>query len=142
MHIETSQTGNTYPPEPECQVNSGDCTFQPVSYLCHECGRKLCENCAVGIRHQPRMLKYRGVGRETNERVEMHCADCARTHSYNTTILAAGGGGALVGLALLGISNGSAALIVLGLILLAVGGYLLYNEYKLKTELSAESLTT
>lgn len=141
MQVNTNRTESTYPPEPECQVNSGDCTFEPVSYLCHECGRKLCANCAVGIRHQPRMFKYRGIGREENERVEMHCPDCARSHEYNTTILGAGGGGAVLGLLLLGISGGSPALVAVGLVLLAIGGYLLYNEYQLKTELSAEDIT-
>jgi len=140
MHIDTDQLDGDYPPQPECQVNSGDCTFTPVGFLCHECGRKLCAECAVGIRHQPQMFKYLGLGREEDERVQTHCPDCARRHDYNTTILGAGAGGAVLGLLLLGISNGAAALVVVGLLLLAVGAYLLYKEYNLKTELDADEI--
>ena len=141
MHIDTDQLDGEYPAKPECQVNSGDCTFTPISFLCHECGRKLCTDCAVGIRHQPQLFKYLGLGRETDERAQMHCPDCARHHNYNTTVLGAGGGGLVLGLALLALSDGAAPLVGLGVVLLAVGGYLLYNEYQLKTELTAKEIT-
>ncbi len=130
-----------YPPEPECQVNSKDCSFDPIHALCHECGRQLCEDCAVGVRHQPRMFKYLHIDGATKDRAQLHCPDCAASHTWNTTIFAAGGGAALLGLLLLvAVGAQSIPVAVLGLIILGVGGYLLYNEYDLKRELDAHEI--
>lgn len=140
MHVDIDQLDGEYPPEPECQVNSGDCTFTPVTYLCHECGRKLCEECAIGIRHQPHLFKYTSFNRETDERVQMHCPDCTRTHEFNTTLLAAGGGGFILALLILFLGGMSAISILFGLVLLAVGGYLIYNEYSVKHKIDGSEV--
>jgi len=137
MQIDADQPNGEYPPQPECEVNTGDCSFTPVSYLCHECGIKLCADCAVGVRHQPRMFKYDGIGEGDDDRVQMHCPDCADSHGYNTTVLAAGGGASVAGLALLALATAAPVAAVPGLLLLGVGGYLLYKEVNLKAELDA-----
>lgn len=130
-----------YPPEPECQVNSKDCSFDPIHALCHECGRRLCENCGIGVRHQPQMFKYFHIDGATEDRAQLHCPDCAASHTWNTTILAAGGGAALLGLLLVVAAGAqSIPIAVIGLIILGVGGYLLYNEYNLKQELDAREI--
>lgn len=140
MHIDTSKLKGEYPPEPECQVNSKDCTFTPIHALCHECGRKVCEDCVVGVRHQPRMFKYLHREGASEDRVQLHCPDCAGSHTYNTAVLGAGGGGVGLGLFLLYFGGGSAVILLLALICVAVGGYLLYKEYDLKTKLDADEI--
>lgn len=138
MHIDTSKLDGEYPPEPECQVNSSECSFTPVYALCHECGRKLCEECAVGVRHQPQIFKYTHDSSDGDERVQYHCSDCAQSHGYNTTNLLAGAGGVALGLVfLLVLYDISAIFIFLGLVLAGLGGYLLRTEYTLKQQLSA-----
>lgn len=140
MHVDTEQLDGNYPKEPECTVNSNDCSFTPIHSLCHECGRELCADCAVGVRHQPTMFKYTRIGQETDERVQMHCPACADEHGFNTTVLAAGGGGVALGALILGLGASSAIAILIGLVLLSVGGYLLYNEYQLKEKLDVGQL--
>lgn len=141
MHVDTNKLDGEYPPEPECQLNSSECSFKPVHSLCHECGRKLCEECAVGIRHQPQIFKYVHSAGESNDRVQYHCSDCARSHEYNTTILGAGAGGIVLGILILGLlGSWSFVFVLLGLVSLLAGGYLLYNEYTLKTDLDASDL--
>jgi hypothetical protein len=141
MHIDTSKLKGEYPPEPECQVNSKECSFKPIHALCHDCGRKLCEDCAVGVRHQPRMFKYTHRDGTTEDRVELHCQECANSHSYNLQVIGAGAGGVAIGLLLL-FTVGASPLPVLFLALaaLGVGGYLLYNEYTLKQELEVSDI--
>lgn len=141
MHIDKNKLNGEYPPELECQVNSKDCSFTPVHSLCHECGRRLCEECAVGIRHQPQMFKYTHSNGEESDRVQLHCPNCADSHDYDTTAIAAGAGASLVGLLLVVfLTSVSPIFAVIGLAALAGGGYLLYNEHQLKTELEAEAL--
>lgn len=141
MHIDTSKLNGEYPPELECQVNNIDCSFTPIHSLCHECGRRLCEDCAVGIRHQPQMFKYTHKEGDGADRAQFHCPDCANTHGYNTTVLGAGAGAVVLGVILMAfLSSVSALFIVLGLLALAGGGYMLYNEYQLKAELDATEL--
>jgi len=141
MHIDTSKLKGDYPPEPECQVNSKECSFKPIHALCHECGRKLCEDCAVGIRHQPRMFKYSHRDGATEDRVEFHCPDCADSHTYNLQAVGAGAGGVAIGLLLL-LTVGASPLpaLFIALVALAVGGYLLYNEYQLKEKLDVNEI--
>jgi hypothetical protein len=141
MHIDRNKLNGEYPPELECQVNSKDCSFTPVHSLCHECGRRLCEDCAVGIRHQPQMFKYTHSDAEGSDRVQLHCPDCASSHGYNTTVIGAGVGAVLLGLLfVLFLTSVSPVFAVIGLAALAAGGYLLYNEHQLKTELNAKEL--
>lgn len=141
MHIDASKLDGEYPPEPECQVNSKDCSFKPIHALCHECGRKICEDCVVGVRHQPRMFKYTHSEGASEDRVELHCPDCAASHTYDTTKVAAGSGGIAVGLLLLLIVGASPwPVLLIALAALTVGGYLLYNDYQLKTELDATEI--
>lgn len=138
MHIDASKLDGEYPPEAECQVNNKDCSFKPIHAMCHDCGRKICKDCALGVRHQPRMFKYRHSEGETEDRVELHCPDCAESHTYDTTKVAAGGGAAAVGVLLLvavGVSPWPVLLIAL--VAIVAGGYLLYNEYQLKSEVDA-----
>lgn len=137
MYIDTDQLENEYPPEPECRANEKECTFTPVSYLCHECGGKLCSNCAVGIRHQPQLFKYERIGAKKNESVQMHCPDCAASHSYDTTKLGAGIGGIVLGLLIYYLGGVGTVTLGLGTNLLVVGGFLLYNEHMLKQELDS-----
>lgn len=140
MHIDTSKLKGEYPPEPECQVNSKDCTFTPIHALCHECGRKVCEECAVGIRHQPQMFKYLHRDGASEDRVQLHCPDCANSHTYNVQVLGAGVGGVVLGLLLLAVGGSSAIVLLLGLIALVAGGFLLYKEYDLKRELGVNEI--
>lgn len=76
------------------------------------------------------------------DRTQLHCPNCADTHDYNTTVLAAGGGAAVLGLVFVALGSISSVLILLGLIALASGGYLLYNEYQLKKEIEAGKLSS
>ena len=52
------QWDKEYPEPTQCLENDTVCDFD-VERICHECGKPLCESCAVGIRHQPRLVKYR-----------------------------------------------------------------------------------
>jgi hypothetical protein len=141
MHIDKNKLNGEYPPELECQVNSKDCSFTPVHSLCHECGRRLCDDCAVGVRHQPQMFKYTRTEGTDSGRVQLHCPDCADSHEYNPTVLGAGAGALLLGLVLIALlSSASPIFIVVGLIALGGGGYLLYNEQQLKSKLDVHEL--
>jgi len=134
MDLESVPDTFEYPASQECQVNAGECTFD-VDYLCHECGRQLCENCAIGIKHQPQLLKYLGPEIGEEDRTQVHCPDCTRGHDWNTTVLAFAGGSVVLGLLLLYFSGGSPiAIALIALLLVLSGSYLGYNEYELKKE--------
>lgn len=140
MHIDTDQLENEYPPEPECKVNEKECVFTPVRYLCHECGTELCTECAVGVRHQPQMFKYKRIGATTNERAQMHCPDCAAGHSYEKTKLGAGIGGIVVGFAILYLGGLGVLSGLLGVGLVVAGAALLYKEHMLKQKLNSDEI--
>jgi hypothetical protein len=140
MHVDTDQLDGEYPPEPDCQVNEKNCTFD-IDYLCHECGKPLCKNCAVGVRHQPQMFKYSRFNAEQDDRVQMHCPEHANGHKLDQAKLAGGGGGVLLGLLILYLGGVSAITLLIGLPLLVIGGYLLYNEYNLKRNLSVNQIS-
>jgi hypothetical protein len=141
MHIDKNKLNGEYPPELECQVNSKDCSFTPVHSLCHECGRRLCEDCAVGVRHQPQMFKYSHTDGAESDRVQLHCPDCADSHGYNMSVVGAGAGSVVLGFLMLVFLNSVSMLfVVLGLVALAAGGYVLYNEHQLKTELDTQEI--
>jgi transcription elongation factor Elf1 len=139
MHIDTDQLDGDYPPRPECEINQRDCRFDPVEFTCHQCGKTLCQNCAVGVRHQPQLIKFNRIQREDDERVQMHCPDCAKTHAFDVRKLAAGVAGIVIGAGILalGFSLPTAAV---ALIAAAVGVGLLYHEYSLKQKLDAEEI--
>ncbi|MFB6146210.1 MAG: hypothetical protein ABEJ08_00800 [Halobacteriaceae archaeon] len=127
-----------YPEEPECQANESDCTFD-VDTVCHECGKPLCAECTVGIRHQPHLAKYVYTTGGEEKRVQQHCPDCIETHTLNTQHLGVGAGSAVLGLLLLwAVGLSSLVVALLALALLAGGGYLLRHEYWLKERLSDE----
>jgi len=138
MHLDTSKLNEDYPPKPECEANENDCTFTPVHAMCHECGRKLCEECTVGIRHQPQMFKYTHKEGSTEDRVQLHCSDCAQSHTFNMTVLAGAGGAIVFGLLLFGL--GGSIPVLLGLISLSIGGYLGYKEISLKKKLDTNEI--
>ena len=140
MHIDTDQLDGEYPPEPECDVNQKDCRFDPVEFTCHQCGKNLCQNCAVGVRHQPQLIKYNRIQRENNERVQMHCPDCTDTHEYDIRKLAAGLGGIVLGAGILYALELSAVTGVIALLSIAVGIGLLYHEYNLKQQLGVDEI--
>lgn len=141
MHIDTSKLDGTYPAEPECQINSSECSFTPVYALCHECGRKLCEDCAVGVRHQPQIFKYTHDASDGDDRVQYHCSSCAQSHEYNVRNLAAGGAGVVLGLVLLGLLYSvSPIFIIFGLVLAGLGGYILRTEYTLKQKVDSSGV--
>ncbi|ELZ20211.1 hypothetical protein C475_20597 [Halosimplex carlsbadense 2-9-1] len=134
MELENIPDTFEYPAGQECQVNAGACQFE-VDYLCHECGRQLCENCGIGITHQPQLFKYAGVGAGDGDRIQAHCPDCASGHGWNSTVLAAAGIAVALGVMLLWLVGGSSIPVaVIGLALLGAGSYLGYNEYGLKKE--------
>ncbi|QZA88561.1 hypothetical protein K0C01_12395 [Salinarchaeum sp. IM2453] len=141
MHIDTDQLDGEYPPEPECEVNQRDCEFKPVTYLCHECGRKLCEECAVGVRHQPQIAKYEQFGEAQDERVQMHCPSCAEAHEYDQQKIAAGAGGVFVGLLFFWIIGFNLITLILGAPILLGGGFLLYKEYELKSKVDMKEMS-
>lgn len=122
----------TFPKEAECAVNDNDCEFKPVQAVCHQCGKELCGECGVGVRHQPQLIKYTYQTPDDQERIQMHCPDCAQVHSWNVMYLGGGAVAVVVGLAML--STGG-AILALGLLAILVGGFLLRNEYRLKKKL-------
>lgn len=134
MNLESIPDTFEYPAGKECQVNAGKCRFE-VDYLCHECGRQLCANCAIGVNHQPQLFKYVGLNSSSDERTQAHCPDCTAGHDWNTTVLGLAGGGVLLGLILL-LLGGTDTLAVtfIGLVLVTLGGIFGYNEYGLKKE--------
>lgn len=128
MRIDTDRLDEPYPPQHKCEVNTKACTFS-VDFLCHECGKQMCDACAVGIAHQPQFIKYS----HSNDETQAHCPRCAETHGVRTEVLAGGVLGVIIGLAAIGLIQSPVAIIV-GLLFLAVGGYLSYNEYQLKSQ--------
>jgi hypothetical protein len=118
-----------YPEPTECGVNERDCTFS-VEYVCHECGEKMCAECSIGVRHQPRLSKYTFSTREGEERIQQHCPECIDHHTLSKQKLGIGLAGVVGGLLLAVV--GIPLLIVFGLALLVTGGYVLWNEYQLK----------
>jgi hypothetical protein len=118
-----------YPEPSECAVNERDCTFS-VDHVCHECGTEMCAECSVGVRHQPHLSKYTYRTAEGEERIQHHCPDCIDHHSLSSQKLGIGFGGIVLGL--LFAASGVSALLIVGLLLLVVGGYVLRTEYRLK----------
>jgi uncharacterized membrane protein YebE (DUF533 family) len=87
------------------------------------------------------MFKYTHSEGASEDKVELHCPDCAASHTYNTTKLAAGGGGVFIGLLLIFTVGASPwPLLFISLAALVAGGYLLYNEYQLKSKLDATEI--
>ncbi|GAB7093401.1 hypothetical protein JCM30237_05530 [Halolamina litorea] len=125
-----------YPESPECEVNERDCEFN-VDAVCHDCGRLLCDSCAIGIRHQPQLVKYKYTSDGETERTQLHCPDCLNEHDLNYQIVGAGSGSLALGLLLLITTGGSSIVLALLALLLLVGGALvLRNEYRLKERIN------
>ena len=128
-----------YPEPAECKENDKNCNFN-VTHSCHKCGKPLCSDCAVGIRHQPRLVKYHYEDHRGDEQhVEWHCHDsaCLGEHYVDTPRLLGGAAAAFVGLLII-IQGISASLFLglIGLVLLFGGGYISYMEYRLKNPLN------
>lgn len=122
-----------YPATPECEMNEKECEFTPIEFVCHDCGKKLCVECAVGIKHQPQFNKYKfttDTGDETESIV--HCPECAEKHSYNKGILALGG--SILAIGLISFVFQSMAGFIVGAILALIGTSLGIREYDLKRE--------
>ena len=134
-----SDPDKPYPEKEECVQNTRTCTFN-VSHVCHECGKPLCRECAVGIRHQPRLVKFSRTDEQgEKDRTEWHCqsSECLRPHYVQTNKIAGGIGGVIVGLLLLMTLGGSfLPLTLLAIALLLIGGYVAYKEWKLKNPIS------
>lgn len=121
-----------YPEPPECEVNDRDCEFD-VDAVCHECGAPLCEACAIGVRHQPQLVKYEYTERTETDRTQLHCPDCLPGHELDRRVLALGGGGVVLGALLLYLVGlGSPAGAVVAVASLVAGAALLRHEYRLK----------
>jgi len=89
----------------------------------------MCEACAVGIAHQPPFIKYS----HNDDKTQAHCPECVDIHSVRTEVVAGGALGVVIGLAVIGLIQSPVAIII-GLLILAFGGYLSYNEYQLKSQ--------
>ncbi|MFB6242787.1 MAG: hypothetical protein ABEH80_01695 [Halobaculum sp.] len=121
-----------YPVAPECEVNDRDCSFE-VAAICHECGRKLCVDCRIGVRHQPQPAVYDTEAGDAEGRLQYHCPECLDSHTLDRTRVGAGGGGVFLGVlvVVLGIVT-APVLALLGVPLVLGGGWLLRHEYRLK----------
>lgn len=128
MRVDTERLDTPYPPKHQCKLNGKTCEFS-VDFLCHECGKEMCDACAVGVAHQPQFVKYF----HNNDKTQAHCPDCAEKHSVRTEVVAGGIIGVVIGLAVIGLIQSPAA-IVIGLLILAVSGYLSYHEYQIKSQ--------
>lgn len=129
MRIDTNRLDESYPPKHKCGVNSKECEFS-VDLLCHECKKQMCNACAVGVAHQPQFIKYAN----NNDGTQAHCPECAAdTHNVRTEVVVGGVLGVIIGILVIGLIQ-SAVGIMIGLSVLAFGGYLSYNEYQLKSQ--------
>lgn len=126
MRVDDVELNEEYPPKNKCEINSKECQFD-LDYICHECGRMACEECAVGVIHQPQQIKYM----YENDKKQAHCPSCAESHETRLEIVAGGGVAVLLGLAVAGLLQTPPA-IVFGLLILVIGGYLGYREIQLK----------
>lgn len=130
-----STADKPYPEQEECLENTRICSFD-VEYICHECGKPLCPDCAVGIRHQPRLVKFWRTDRQgQQDRTEWHCQEpeCLQPHHVTTKKMAAGLGGVVLGLLILYAVGGSfLPLTLIALLGIIAGGYLVYTEWQLK----------
>lgn len=142
MKIDTEQIDHQHPPEPECQINQTQCEGTPIEYVCHECGTPMCATCAEGLRHQPQLFTYSTINGEENERVQVHCPDCAESHTYQTVHFAAGGVGVLLGALVLFFGGLSLFTLPFGLLLLAIGVALIGGEIWLKRSTDPPSSDT
>lgn len=86
-----------------------------------------CGECAVGVIHQPQLIKYN----YENDKKQAHCPDCAENHKLRAKVVAGGSVAALLGLAVAGLLQTPPA-IVFGLLFLVIGMYLSYREVQLK----------
>lgn len=123
-----------YPEQKDCLENTKICTFD-VEYICHECGKPLCEKCSVGIRHQPRLVKFfRKSGTQEEDRIEWHCQDpeCLREHHIQSIKFVGGIGAIIIGILLISQIN-VPIIMTVGLVGVVFGGFLIYNEWKLKS---------
>jgi len=121
-----------YPELPECEVNDRDCEFD-VSAVCHECGTPMCDACAIGLRHQPQLVKYEYEEGTGTERHQHHCPDCFEGHWINWRLAGGGVAGVALGAIILYTSGvSSVPLAVLALVLLLVGAWALRTEIRLK----------
>lgn len=127
--IDPDQLDTEYPPKHECEVNDKECEFSPVEYVCHECGKRACEECAVGVVHQPRLIKYVLNGDEK----EAHCPECAETHTVRLPFVLGGGLAFIIGLAIAALIGAPAAILI-GVIIAGIGIYTAYWEFNLKKE--------
>lgn len=133
MHIDLdTRLDKEYPEPPQCEVNDQDCSYG-VDNLCHECGKKMCADCAIGVRHQPHLSKYTYETEEGTERIQQHCPDCIDSHEVSGRILGLGFGAGALGL-LLAIAGTATAVstTVVGLVLFVAGLLVLRHEYRLK----------
>lgn len=124
----------SYPEESQCLENDTSCSFD-VEYVCHDCGKPLCHSCAVGIAHQPQLVRYRRAKRGDRVKLQWHCRDedCLRPHFIDNQRIMMGAGGIILGLLLFRFTGGSPWLFaVLALIGLLGGAGLIYNEFRLK----------
>lgn len=126
------RTDKDYPEPPECEINGRDCSFR-VDNVCHQCGKKMCFDCSVGVRHQPRFSKFTFQTEDGTERIQQHCPDCLDKHTLSMRNLGIGLGGIVVGL-LLAVLGGAdiLPLTVIGVVLLIGGVLMTRYEYRLK----------
>jgi hypothetical protein len=129
--VDPDQLDTEYPPEHECEVNNKECEFSPVKYICHECGKRACKECATGVVHQPRLIKYMRSG----DSKEAHCPECAETHTVRLPFVLGGGLALIIGLAIAVLIGAPAALLIGGIIAV-IGGYTAYWEFNLKKKTS------
>jgi len=127
MRIESDRLETDYPPANKCEVNSKHCDFEPVDYICHECGKQLCGECAVGVVHQPQLVTYEYDGDDK----QVHCPDCADGHSLRLPVVGGGAAAIVLGLIIAGVLLEPVP-IVIGLLFLVVGAYFVRREFNLK----------
>lgn len=122
-----------YPERSGCQVNERDCSYR-VDHMCHDCGALLCEDCSVGVTHQPQFSTYRYDDESGTETTQLHCPRCLDEHTLNRRNVALGLGSVVLGLVLAAVGTTDVvAVTALGAVLVLVGLLLARYEYRLKT---------
>jgi hypothetical protein len=121
-----------YPERSRCQVNERDCSYR-VDQMCHDCGTLMCEECSVGVSHQPKFWKYRFEGQNGTETTKRHCPQCLDAHTLNRRNVALSVGSVVLGLVLAAVGNTDTVVAtVLGVVLILLGLLLGRYEYRLK----------
>lgn len=136
-----SSPDKPYPEQKECLENTRHCEFD-VDHICHECGKPMCSQCAVGIDHQPGLVKFTRRNQQGQvDRTMWHCQDteCLEAHFVQTQKMAGGLGAIALGVLILWFVGGSPLfLTLLALAAILGGGFVTYKEWALKTPKNEE----